>query len=107
MTYAFGAYDSICNHLDENELPQTSSTTLEKPKLQTSALGKIWDSLQPVDKDPFEEAFQEAIITMELEADMNVAEPTRDGDREGEIMKEPTTSFEIQTPPPEEKLEEL
>ena len=82
-TYAIGAYDSICNHLDESELPQESLAIIKENMKALGPTAKEWDE-PDVAKDPFEEAFQEAVIEMELDADSEVAEPRRERNREEE-----------------------
>ena len=62
-TYAFGAYDSICNHLNEAELPQESKFIIEKKlkAVDKAPKGKVWNEAEnsedPKKADPYEEAF--------------------------------------------------
>lgn len=84
-TYAIGAYDSVCNHLDESELPQETLATMNERMKALGPEAKEWDEPEATEKvDPFEEAFQEAVIEMELEADSEVEEPRRERNREEE-----------------------
>lgn len=67
-TYAFGAYDTVCNHLDEGELPKVSKKTPSK----------LWqDDKLPESIDSFEEAFEATIVALELQADAMATEPSR------------------------------
>ena len=57
-TYAFGAFDSICNHLNEGELPQIETSNSESRKKRAP----VWDENREVDNDPLAKDFQETIV---------------------------------------------
>ena len=99
-TYAIGAYDSVCNHLAESELPQESLAVIKERMKAVGPEAKEWDEPEASKRmDPFEEAFQEAVIEMELEADSKVAEPRRERNQDEERKSgKVAEKIQIQTP---------